>query len=131
MDMVIPWTKVWAVVITGLVVVFLALVLLIIFVSIFGKIFTGIGNASKNRSSKPETPAVNITKSAPPVSAPAAPVTAEDDTEVIAVISAAVAMMAAQDGKNYAVKSIKRTDGRRRQGSVWGSAGQHENTLPF
>lgn len=126
--MVIPWTKVWAVVITGLVVVFLALVLLIIFVSLFGKVFSGMEN--KNKKKATDTPAVNVTKPAP-VPAPAA-VSAEDDNEVIAVISAAVAMMAAKDGKNYAVKSIKRTVNKRRQsGSAWAAAGQRENTRPF
>ena len=130
--MVIPWTKVWAVVITGLVVVFLALVLLIVFVQIFGKIFSGIANKEK-KGSKPDVIPVpqvtvpeNVTRSVPE------PVVSGDDDEVIAVISAAVAMMAARDGKKYAVRSINRTENRRRSaGSVWGAAGQRENTLPF
>jgi sodium pump decarboxylase gamma subunit len=130
--MVIPWTKVWAVVITGLVVVFLALVLLIVFVQIFGKIFSGIANKEK-KGSKPDVIPVpqvtvpeNVTRSVPE------PVDTGDDDEVIAVISAAVAMMAARDGKKYAVRSINRTENRRRSaGSVWGAAGQRENTLPF
>ncbi|MBQ5990853.1 MAG: OadG family protein [Oscillospiraceae bacterium] len=130
--MVIPWTKVWAVVITGLVVVFLALVLLIVFVQIFGKIFSGIANKEK-KGSKPDVIPVpqvtvpeNVTRSVPE------PEISGDDDEVIAVISAAVAMMAARDGKKYAVRSINRTENRRRSaGSVWGAAGQRENTLPF
>lgn len=130
--MVIPWTKVWAVVITGLVVVFLALVLLIVFVQIFGKIFSGIANKEK-KGSKPDvipvpqvTVSENVTRSVPE------PEISGDDDEVIAVISAAVAMMAARDGKKYAVRSINRTENRRRSaGSVWGAAGQRENTLPF
>ncbi len=130
--MVIPWTKVWAVVITGLVVVFLALVLLIVFVQIFGKIFSGIANKEK-KGSKPDVIPVpqvtvpeNVTRSVPE------PEISGDDDEVIAVISAAVAMMAARDGKKYAVCSINRTENRRRSaGSVWGAAGQRENTLPF
>ena len=130
--MVIPWTKVWAVVITGLVVVFLALVLLIVFVQIFGKIFSGIANKDK-KGSKPDVIPVpqvtvpeNVTRSVPE------PAVSGDDDEVIAVISAAVAMMAARDGKKYAVRSINRTENRRRSaGSVWGAAGQRENTLPF
>ena len=130
--MVIPWTKVWAVVITGLVVVFLALVLLIVFVQIFGKIFSGITNKEK-KGSKPDVIPVpqvtvpeNVTRSVPE------PAVSGDDDEVIAVISAAVAMMAARDGKKYAVRSINRTENRRRSaGSVWGAAGQRENTLPF
>ena len=130
--MVIPWTKVWAVVITGLVVVFLALVLLIVFVQIFGKIFSGITKNEK-KGSKPDVIPVpqvtvpeNVTRSVPE------PEISGDDDEVIAVISAAVAMMAARDGKKYAVRSINRTENRRRSaGSVWGAAGQRENTLPF
>lgn len=130
--MVIPWTKVWAVVITGLVVVFLALVLLIVFVQIFGKIFSGIANKEK-KGSKPDVIPVpqvtvpeNVTRSVPE------PEISGDDDEVIAVISAAVAMMAARDGKKYAVRSINRTENKRRSaGSVWGAAGQRENTLPF
>ena len=130
--MVIPWTKVWAVVITGMVVVFLALVLLIVFVQIFGKIFSGIANKEK-KGSKPDVIPVpqvtvpeNVTRSVPE------PEISGDDEEVIAVISAAVAMMAARDGKKYAVRSINRTENRRRSaGSVWGAAGQRENTLPF
>ena len=130
--MVIPWTKVWAVVITGQVVVFLALVLLIVFVQIFGKIFSGIANKEK-KGSKPDVIPVpqvtvpeNVTRSVPE------PEISGDDDEVIAVISAAVAMMAARDGKKYAVRSINRTENRRRSaGSVWGAAGQRENTLPF
>ncbi len=130
--MVIPWTKVWAVVITGLVVVFLALVLLIVFVQIFGKVFSGIANKEK-KGSKPDVIPVpqvtvpeNVTRSVPE------PEISGDDDEVIAVISAAVAMMAARDGKKYAVRSINRTENRRRSaGSVWGAAGQRENTLPF
>ena len=131
--MVIPWTKVWAVVITGLVVVFLALVLLIIFVQIFGKIFSGIAKKEKKVSNPdiiipvPQTSAPeNVTRAA------SEPDLSGDDDEVIAVISAAVAMMAARDGKKYAVRSINRTENRRRSsGSVWGAAGQRENTLPF
>ena len=130
--MQIPWTKVWAVVITGLVVVFLALVLLIVFVQIFGKIFSGIANKEK-KGSKPDVIPVpqvtvpeNVTRSVPE------PEISGDDDEVIAVISAAVAMMAARDGKKYAVRSINRTENKRRSaGSVWGAAGQRENTLPF
>lgn len=129
MNMVIPWTKVWAVVITGLSVVFLALVLLIIFVSLFGKIFSSMGNKKKQ-----ESPAPAVKKAPEPAVVIPEPVVAqaEDDDEVIAVISAAVAMMAASDGKSYAVRSIKRTANQNRQaGSVWSAAGKRENTRPF
>lgn len=128
--MQIPWTKVWGTVITGLGVVFLALVLLILFVSLFGLIFQNIEKA-KQQKAKAAAPSP-----APAVPAKPAPVIdaakTESDDDVIAVISAAVAMMSVQDGKNYAVKSIKRAVNKRAaSGSVWGSAGQRENTRPF
>lgn len=130
--MQIEWTKVWAVVITGLVVVFLALVLLIGFVTLFGMIFGNMGkksndkkNGNKTTDNSPKPAVTNVVKETP------APVQSEDDN-IIAVISAAVAMLAAKDGKNYAVKSIKRAVSKTRSTrSVWGAAGQCENTRPF
>lgn len=129
--MQIQWEKVWAVVITGLVVVFIALVLLIIFVTLFGKLFSTLEKSKKNNQTILEKPVVpNLTKTIVPESVTVAE--DEDDDEIIAVISAAVAMMSAADGKQYAVKSIKRSVNQRRQsGSAWGMAGQRENTRPF
>lgn len=129
MDMQIPWTKVWAVVITGLVVVFLALVLLIIFVSLFGKVFSSIDKNKNSKQNKQETPIQAKPEVHIEIPKPAA---SDDDGNIIAAISAAVAMMAEADGKKYAIKSVKRAVGRGRQaGSVWGAAGQRENTRPF
>lgn len=128
--MQMEWTYVIAVVITGLVVVFLALVLLIILISLFGKFFDSMEARKKNK----------ISESQPVQTAPAAEETVsdeqsadeDDDDEVIAVISAAIAMMSAADGKNYKVKSIKPArSGRISGSSVWSAAGLRENTRPF
>lgn len=129
--MQIEWTKVWAVVITGLVVVFLALVLLIIFVTLFGKIFQS--SSKKSNDKKNSTPPAPQKPAPVEVNATKETVASEsEDDNIIAVISAAVAMMAAKDGKNYAVKSIKRAINKSRSSrSVWGAAGQRENTRPF
>lgn len=53
----------------------------------------------------------------------------ENDDEVIAVISAAIAAYTAGDGKTYAIKRIKRADKQPR--SSWGNAGVNENTRSF
>ncbi len=130
MDMQIPWTRVWGTVITGLVVVFLALILLILFVSLFGFIFDSIEGKKKQKQNVPEKKETSPSQVKPV--AEITPEISEDENEVIAAISAAVAMMAAHDGKNYAIKSIKRAVNQKRSsGSIWGSAGQRENTRPF
>lgn len=114
----------WATVITGLVVVFLILGILIGFIYLIGL----ISNAGKKKEKK--------TEKAPeaPVAEPAAPVVEEevyeeDDSEIIAVISAAIAAYGEQDGKTYAIKKIKRSEKQPR--SSWGTAGVIDNTRPF
>lgn len=124
MEMQMEMSYVFAVVITGLVVVFLGLVLLIAFISIIGKIFEAISK-SKKPAETVKTPAP---KAASPISAQTAQSTEGD--EVIAVISAAVAMMSAADGTAYRVKSI-RPAGNSRSRNAWAAAGLRESTTPF
>lgn len=114
----------WATVITGMVVVFLILGLLIGLLYIIS-FFCNLGNKKK----KDDKPAEKTAEAAP---APA-PVELieedENDDEVIAVISAAIAAYTAGDGKTYAIKRIKRADKQSR--SSWGNAGVNENTRSF
>lgn len=107
-----------AVVITGLSVVFLGLVILILFVWAFGKIFT-----SRNK------PTPNEKVPAPKVTAPVN-VSNDSEDEIIAVISAAVASMGQADGKNYRVKSVKAVKNRPSR-SAWSLAGVQNDTMPF
>ncbi len=120
-----------SVVITGLVIVFLALVILIVSVLIFGKIFESIGEAQKKKQASAVTKAPEADKV---VAAPAVPaVPAEDrpaaedgiSDEVIAVIAAAVAAMGEESGKKFAVRSVKRASSRR---GAWGNAALSEST---
>ncbi|MDD6345940.1 MAG: OadG family transporter subunit [Oscillospiraceae bacterium] len=113
------------VIISGLSVVFLVLLLLVGFVSLFGSFF---------KKSKKEPPA----RQAPPPKqeiknpVPAtAPVPEEDDDEIIAVISAVVAQMSIQDGKNYRIKSVKAKNQKSGGRPVWASEGLRQNTNPF
>lgn len=122
----------WATVITGLVVVFIILALLIgvlYLLGLFGKL---MGNSAKKKNAKNAEKAVDLTPAhkAAPVVIPAEDIAGdEDDEELIAVISAAIAAYAAADGTQYVIKKIKRTD--RTTRSDWGNVGVRENTRPF
>lgn len=116
-----------AVVITGLVVVFLGLILLIAFISAVGAIFKKIDKkkAEAKAAQTAEKPAAPKTVSAVSVTA------SSDDGEIIAVISAAVAMMSAADGTSYRIKSVKAAAQNGSSRSAWAMAGLRETTDPF
>lgn len=115
------WSYVFTVVLTGMVVVFLGLVLLIAAITIMGKIFEALRASKKDEKPAP---------AAKPAPAPKPPVVSSlaDDDEVIAVIAAAVAAMAEADGTVYAIKSVKRSAPRR---NAWGAAARSEMTSSF
>ncbi|MDE5577960.1 MAG: OadG family protein [Oscillospiraceae bacterium] len=125
MGMQMNLSYVFAVVITGLVVVFLGLVLLIAFISLIGWLFKTMDKNKK--AAKPADIPV------PKAAAPAAvkQVQSADDDEVIAVISAAVAMMSAADGTSYRIKSVKAASNGVPARNAWASAGLRESTNPF
>ena len=110
------------VVLTGFVVVFAMLILLIFIIKIYGAIIQKAQDAGKkSKEKKAETVAET----------PAPVVPAQTDgvsDEVVAVISAAVATMYGSSEKAR-IKSIKKSsDGGR---SAWAKAGVLDNTRPF
>ena len=119
------------VVLTGFVVVFAMLILLIFIIKIYSAIVQkaqSVGsNSKKGKKNKDEKPAEK------PAAAPVPVVTASAATdgisdEVVAVISAAVATMYGSSEKAR-IKSIKKSsDGGR---SAWAKAGVLDNTRPF
>lgn len=111
-----------SVVFTGLTVVFIGLLLLVFFVWLFGKFFTK--KPSLKKVSKP-TEKIQVQTSQP--SAPKVENGISD--EVVAVISAAIAAMSSEDGKTFAIRSIKSTKSTGR--SAWATAGVVNNTRPF
>ena len=121
------WGYVFAVVITGLVVVFLILLILVGVLWLFGKLMGGTGK-KKKPSAEEAKPAVAQAASAAPV-ADAEDEDEADDEELIAVISAAIAAYSAADGKQYRITSVKKKEKALRSG--WGAAGISENTRPF
>lgn len=117
----VDWGFTMAVVLTGLVVVFAALVLLVFVIWLFGKIMTAIGvsgsKAEKKKDAKPPVPVVEVASDG-----------LTDD--VVAAIMAAVSAVLAEEGdeKPYVIKSIKRV---RKNRFAWGKAAAVENTRPF
>ena len=123
----IDFTLAGAVIITGLIVVFIALVGLWLIVWLFGKLFVTVGSSSK--PSQPKKQAPTQTKSAAQTASSNTAVknamVIED--EVVAVIAAAVAAMGSAAG-GFAVRSVRRVKEAR---SAWTTAGLAQNTQPF
>lgn len=114
------------IILSGLFVVFLALIILTYIVQLFGSIV----NSIQNRKNKPkmnggEDKAGNGSHSSSNVQAAAAK--GSVPAEVIAVISAAVASMLGSTG-GFIVKSVTRSKESR---SAWSLAGLQEETRPF
>lgn len=130
------WTTAFGTVLTGLVVVFVALILLILIIICMGKIMDSVNGKSKAKEDAVKAAAKEAAKkkgaAAKAASVKAAPaVTAESlDDEVAAAITAALAIILAEEGsgKSYVVKSIKRV---RKGSSAWANAGLAENVRPF
>ncbi len=114
-----------SVVITGLTVVFLALLILIFFFKILGFIF--------GREKKPKTVAKTEEVKPVAVAEPAvsvAPVIDDGvEEEIVAVIMAAIAAMSEQSGKKLRLASIKPSS--RASRPAWAQAGLIDNTRPF
>lgn len=126
--MQMEWSYVGAVVISGLVIVFFALLLLIIAVSVMGKIFESI-KASKNK--KPAEVEVKKEAPKPQVQAPAPVAEVSEDDEIVAVIAAAVAAMAEESGTQLKIKSIRRSAPAGSRTNAWARAAANEATRAF
>ena len=127
MEMQMEWSYVGAVVISGLAIVFVALILLIAAVWVMGRIFTAVksGKSGGGDKAKEITPAPQPKNDTPSVSADT-----EDESEIIAVIAAAVAAMSAECGKPLRIHSIKRA-GSTSKANSWARAARSENTRAF
>ena len=110
------------IVITGFVVVFAVLILLIILISIYGAIVNGIQKASKKNKDKKEKSEPVVKKEMPVVINKKGV-----SDEVVAVISAAVYSVYGSS-QNVRIKSIKKSKSAR---SPWANAGVLNNTRPF
>ncbi len=123
-----------ALVISGLLVVFAALCVIILFIWIMGKIMNAVNQKNQKAEpaakseKKPTVPAPALVKAAAPVAALAEENGISD--EVVVAISAAISawMLSQGNNKPFAIRSIKRVkEGR----SAWNAAGVMDNTRPF
>lgn len=118
------------VILTGFIVVFAVLLLLIFIINIYGAIIQKAmqgGKKKKEKISEPENKAPVVASAANVPQAPAPSVQDGISDEVVAVISAAVAAVSDSSSKTR-IKSIKKSDGTR---SAWANAGILDNTRPF
>jgi len=122
------WNAVGSTVLTGLVVVFIALILLIAAFYLIGLFFAPRKSAKQVKGGGVQAQKEN----APP---PPEPELAEDtgedgiSGEIIAVISAAIAAYGEADGKQYKIHSVKMAAHATR--SPWNAAGLIENMRGF
>ncbi|MBP0972257.1 MAG: OadG family protein [Oscillospiraceae bacterium] len=127
-------TQITAMTIIGLSVVFFALLILVIFLYTSGSFFKAAKSGQKPAAeTKKQAPAKAAPAAAKPAAKPAAPkaaAPAEDESEVVAVIMAAIAAMGAADGKQYRIKSVRPVSGGSGR-SAWAQAGIAELTRPF
>ncbi|MDE7233966.1 MAG: OadG family protein [Ruminiclostridium sp.] len=116
------WGIIGSTVVTGIVVVFLILAILVGFLSLMGMILQG------KKKSAPSAPAAEKPAAAAPVVNKIEDEAEEDedDGEIIAVISAAIAAYGEAEGKQYRIASVKKRDRAVRSG--WSAAGIAENT---
>lgn len=125
-----------SVVITGISVVFIGLIILILLVSLYGKIFEAINKSAEKKAQaaaeaekfeKAKKEQVEVKKE--PAAAVTAPVVEDGiEEEVVAVIMAAISAMSARSGKKMVLKGVKTAKPAR---SAWSAAGVIENTRPF
>ncbi|MCR5305895.1 MAG: OadG family protein [Oscillospiraceae bacterium] len=127
-------SQIFAMTMIGLAVVFSALLILVIYLCCSGSIFKKTGGQKKSAPAKAAPAAKPVPAKPAPAApaartAPAAPA-GEDDSEVIAVIMAAISAMGAAEGKTYQLRSVRpvsRGSGR----SAWAQAGLSDATRPF
>lgn len=116
----------WSTLVTGIVVVFLILVLLVFILWAMGKV---LNIKKKPKNTFAEAAASVQAAPMPVVNEPEIEEYDEDDGEIIAVIAAAIAAYGEADGKQYRIASVKRKEKSLR--SNWSAAGISENTRPF
>lgn len=124
------WGSVGILTVTGILVVFLILAILIFFFWLMGTIFKAIDRSKAEKRALLAAEAASVAPSVETVStAPAEEDADTDDEEIVAVISAAVAAYAEAEGTAYTIKSISRHKDRAR--SAWGAAGISRNMRQF
>lgn len=121
------WGLIGSTVVTGIVIVFLILAILIFFLWAMGKIFQSIDKSAKKKNEQKAV--IEPAPVAQPETAEVYEEYEEDDDEIIAVISAAIAAYGEAEGKQYRISSVRKREKSQRTG--WSAAGIAENMRGF
>ncbi len=123
------WGSVGIITLAGILIVFAILAILIFMFWLMGVIFKTADKSGKGRKSKAEQAKAAAAPAPAPVQTEEIAEDPGDDEEIMAVISAAIAAYAEEEGTSYTIRNVKRRDTRTR--SAWSLAGIGENTRPF
>ena len=119
-QLAVDWVQGMSVTVTGLVVVFAMLILLVFILFLFGKLFDRKPKTEELKEVKTPAPKTQ-SKTAPKVVAPAP----QSNDEIVAVIAAAVAAMYDGSDVKPVIRRIKKSGGNARP--AWTAAGIFEN----
>jgi Na+-transporting methylmalonyl-CoA/oxaloacetate decarboxylase gamma subunit len=108
--------------ITGIVLVFAILVLLMAIITLEGKIFDGMNVRKATAKAAPKAPAA---KPAAPVQQAAAPAPVVEEGIPGDVVAAIMAAIHAMGNGKYTLKAVRRSK------NGWGKAGVNDTTAPF
>ena len=108
--------------ITGIVLVFAILVLLMAIITLEGKIFDGMNAKKAAAKAAPKAPAA---KPAAPVQQAAAPAPVVEEGIPGDVVAAIMAAIHAMGNGKYTLKAVRRSK------NSWGKAGVNDTTAPF
>ena len=108
--------------ITGIVLVFAILVLLMAIITLEGKIFDGMNAKKAAAKAAPKAPAA---KPAAPVQQAAAPAPVVEEGISGDVVAAIMAAIHAMGNGKYTLKAVRRSK------NGWGNAGGNDTTAPF
>ncbi len=118
--MQMEWGYIGTVVVSGLLIVFVALWLLIIAVSVMGKIMEAADAKKKKAAAPADVKREMPSPAAEPVTRDIPAPSYTDDTEVVAVIAAAVAAISEETGRKLRITGIRPAAVQGR--SAWGAA---------
>ena len=110
--------------ITGIVLVFAILILLMLIITLEGKIFDGMA-AKKKAAKEPAAPKVAAKPAAPVQQAAAAPAPQVEEGIPGDVVAAIMAAIHAMGNGKYTLKAVRRSK------NGWGNAGVNDTTAPF
>lgn len=114
--------------ITGIVLVFSMLILLVAILMIFGSVSVALSKAKEKKAAKVKAEAYADMMADSKDEPQSNVVTDDDSDELVAVISAAVSAMYSNSKVRPVIKSIKKASSRR---SSWAKAGIADNTKAF